>query len=181
MLTFIFSGRSCRLWGNLGEEGSGRTGGTSFAKLFFVREWIWNYITLTGSVGNERLSAADVVERDEDHADQVLGIIQTFLQLFFFGSNGHNVKQWETLWLWFPQETFKACVPTEQLPVPRPTLHIFLHHHATPSSFSEFCNKLYSAIENRRVKTRRKVRWGLSCWGLKSIFSVVLLPVDVGT
>ena len=48
---------------------------------------------MTGSVGNERLSAADVVERDEDHADQVLGIIQTFLQLFFFGSNGHNVKQ----------------------------------------------------------------------------------------
>ena len=41
-----------------------------------------NYITLTGSVGNERLSAADVVEGDEDHADQVLGIIQAFLQLY---------------------------------------------------------------------------------------------------
>ena len=48
---------------------------------------------LTGSVGNERLSAADVVEGDEDHADQVLGIIQAFLQLICFGSNGHNVKQ----------------------------------------------------------------------------------------
>ena len=48
MLTFIFSGRSCRLWGNLGEEGSGRPGGTSFAKqqkmnleLYFVDRLCW--------------------------------------------------------------------------------------------------------------------------------------------
>lgn len=44
----LAAGRARRLWGNLGEEGSG-----------------W-----PGSVGNERLSAADVVKGDEDYADQ---------------------------------------------------------------------------------------------------------------
>jgi len=44
----LTTGRTRRLWGNLREEGSG---------------WL-------GSFGNERLGTADVVEGDEDYADQ---------------------------------------------------------------------------------------------------------------
>ena len=44
----------------------------NFVQYFCTWECInLSSYTLTGSVGNERLSVADVVKGDEDHADQV--------------------------------------------------------------------------------------------------------------
>ena len=91
----MISGRARRLWGNLREERSGWPGRMSIAKNYSMQilqkiivnkfctkllytncanasvTCICHHITLTGLVGNERLSAADVVKGDEDHADQV--------------------------------------------------------------------------------------------------------------
>ena len=82
VLQFQFSGRARRLWGNLREEGGGWLGRIIFETKDYCTQMLCNifahasvlifhHITLTGSVGNERLSAADVVEGDENHADQV--------------------------------------------------------------------------------------------------------------
>ena len=61
---------------------------TNFVQYFCTWECInLSSYTLTGSVGNERLSSADVVKGDEDHADQVRSGSISFPNVFLWNIN----------------------------------------------------------------------------------------------